>query len=259
VLEACDTLDGVKDGVLEDPTRCNFDPKILECRDTDDETCLTSAQVRAVEKIYGGAKNPRTGQEIFPGLEPGSELGWAGLAGPEPFSIPLDHFKYVVFKNPSWDWRTIDFDKDIALSDKMDNGTLAATNPDLKAFVGRGGKLLLYHGWNDQLIAPRNTINYYRSVTDVLGGSSKTMASVRLFMAPGMNHCSGGDGPSTFDMVSAIDQWVEHKKAPEQIAVTHMTNGATDRTRPLCPYPQVAHYKGSGSTEDANNFVCKTP
>jgi feruloyl esterase len=251
VLDACDGLDGVKDGVIEDPTRCRFDPKILECKSDDSATCLTPSQVEAARKIYGPSKNPRTGQEIFPGLEPGSELGWGGLAGPQTFPVSVDHFKYVVFKDPNWDWRTLNFDADMALADRVDNGLLSAMDPDLRAFIEHGGKLLMYHGWNDQLIAPQNTINYYRSVPETL------RSSVRLFMVPGMNHCAGGDGTSTFDAVSTLEQWVEQKHAPEQILASHMTNGTVDRTRPLCPYPQVARYKGSGSTNEAANFVCK--
>lgn len=205
--------------------------------------------------VENGAKHVRHRDVFFEGKVTSTLQISRSAAGQEHGQLVV----IVDFKNPAWDWRTIDFDKDIALSDKMDNGTLAATDPDLKTFVGRGGKLLLYHGWNDQLIAPRNTINYYRSVTDVLGGSAQTSASVRLFMVPGMNHCGGGDGPSTFDMVRTIDQWVAHRNAPERIAAAHLTNGATDRTRPLCPYPQVAQYRGTGTTDDATNFVCKAP
>jgi len=251
VLEACDAMDGVKDGVIEDPARCRFDPKILECKTDDSAACLTPPQVEAVRKIYGPSKNPRTGQEIFPGLAPGSELGWSGLAGPQAFPIAADHFKYVVFKDPAWDWRTLNFDTDVALADKTDDGMLNATDPDLKAFIAHGGKLLMYHGWTDQLIPPQNSINYYRSVPETL------KSSVRLFMVPGMNHCAGGEGTSNFDAVGAMEQWVEQKKAPERIAASHIANGAIDRTRPLCPYPQVAQYKGSGSTNEAANFVCK--
>jgi feruloyl esterase len=251
VLEACDALDGVKDSVLEDPRKCHFDPKTIHC--------LTAPQVETARKIYSPAKNPRTGQEIFPAMEPGSELGWAALAGAQPFSIPVDHFKYVVFKDPNYDWRTLNFDSDVTLADKIDNGTINATDPNLKAFVGHGGKLLLYHGWNDQLIAPRNAVNYYQSVLDTMGGASKITDSVRLFMIPGMNHCSGGDGPGVFDTVNVIEKWVEQGQAPDQIVASHLTSGAVDRTRPLCAYPMVAQYKGSGSTDEAANFVCKLP
>ena len=196
VLDACDALDGVKDGVLEDPTRCHFDPKVLECKGDDASTCLTAPQVEAARKIYAPATNPRTGKEIFPGIAPGSELGWAALAGgPEPF-VTTDHFKYVVFKDPKWDWRTLNFDSDVDLADKLDNGTINAIDPNLKEFVGHGGKLLMYHGWSDPLIAPQNSVNYYKSVVAAMGGAGKTEGSVRLFMAPGMGHCGGGDGPN---------------------------------------------------------------
>jgi feruloyl esterase len=258
VLAACDGLDGVKDGVLGDPMRCHFDPRVLQCNGDDTSTCLTAPQVGAARKIYGPAKNPRTGAEIFPGLELGSEMGWAALAGgPAPFSAAVDHFKYVVFKNPDWDYKTLDFDKDVALADKTDNGAINAIDPNLKAFFGHGGKLLLYHGWTDQLIPPRNSINYYTSVAHTLGGTSTVADSMRLFMVPGMNHCTGGDGTDSFDGLTALEQWVEQKKAPEQVLASHLTNGVADRTRPLCPYPMVASYKGAGSTDDAANFACK--
>jgi feruloyl esterase len=259
VLEACDALDGIKDGVLDDPRKCHFDPKVIQCQGDDTSNCLTPPQVETARKIYTPAKNPRTGQEIFPAMEPGSELGWAGLAGAQPFSIPVDHFKYVVFKDPNYDWRTLNFDSDVALADKIDNGTINAIDPNLKPFVGHGGKLLLYHGWNDQLIAPRNAVNYYQSVLDTMGGASKVADSVRLFMVPGMNHCQGGDGPGVFDTVSVMEKWVEQGQPPDQIVASHVSSGAVDRTRPLCAYPKVAQYKGSGSTDDAADFVCKLP
>ena len=260
VVEACDALDGVKDGVLENPKRCPFDPKVVQCKGADGPDCLTAAQVEAAKKIYSGPKNPRTGEQIFPGLEPGSENGWNFFArGAEP-PIVASHFKYVVFHDPKWDYRTLNFDSDVALADKLDNGVLTATNPNLKEFFAQGGKLLLYHGWNDEGIAPQNTINYYESVVDATGGLSNVQNSMRLFMAPGMNHCYGGDGPFDFDTAAALEQWVEKGKTPDRIVAGHFPPGAQsgkpDRTRPLCPYPQLAKYKGSGSTDDATNFVC---
>ena len=260
VLDACDTLDGVKDGVLEDPTRCRFDPKVLQCKNADGPDCLTAAQVEAARKIYAGPKNLRTGDQIFPGLEPGSERGWHFFAaGPEP-PIVASHFKYLVFKNPNWDFRTLNFDSDVALADKLDNGLISATDPNLKEFFAQGGKLILYHGWNDAGIAPQNTVNYYNSVVATMGGPDKVQNSIRLFMAPGMDHCFGGDGPFAFDTISTLEQWVEKGKAPDRIIAAHFPasapSGKPDRTRPLCPYPQVAKYKGSGSTDDAANFVC---
>jgi feruloyl esterase len=165
VLQACDARDGVPDGVVDDPTRCRFDPEILRCGDADAPTCLTAPQVEAARKIYAGPKNPRTLQQIAPGLEPGSELRWAVLAaGPNAHPIGNTYFKFVVFKDTDWDFRTLDFDRDVALVDQLDDGLLAATDPDLTEFATRGGKLMLIHGWSDPLIGPRYSINYYESV-----------------------------------------------------------------------------------------------
>jgi feruloyl esterase len=261
VLDACDALDGLKDGLIADPTRCRFDPRALQCRVQDNGTgCLTAAQVDAVRKIYGGPKHPETGEPIFPGLEPGSELGWVELAGgPNLGTSADDHFRYVVFRNPRWDFRTFAFDKDVALADEIDGGLINATDPNLEAFVARGGKLLLYHGWSDPLIAPRSTVEYYTSVVSALGGPAKAETSVRLFMASGMGHCTGGEGPSRFDMLSSLEQWVERGAAPERIVASQLRNDVVVRTRPLCPYPKVAKYSGSGSAADAANFVCMLP
>jgi feruloyl esterase len=255
VLDACDSIDGVKDGVLEDPRRCQFDPRDQQCKDGGDgSTCLTAPQVEAVRKIYAGVNTPRTGQQLYPGLEPGSELGWAFLAM---FKNPgIEHFKYLVFKNPDWNYRTLRLDADIVLANKLDKNTINAIDPNLKKFVQRGGKLLLYHGWNDQALAPRNTVNYYNSVLSAMGGAAKVYGSVRLFMAPGMTHCGGGEGPNDFDAVGAMEQWVEKGNAPDRIIAAHHRAGQTDRTRPLCPYPQIAEYTGTGNINDAANFVC---
>ena len=255
-LDACDALDGVKDRVIDDPTRCRFDPKAIQCTGADAATCLTAPQVDAARKIYAPATNSK-GAVLFPGLEPGSEPGWSGLAGSAPLSIAATYFKYPVFKNPDWDFKTLDFDKDVDMIDKQDGGLLNATDPNLRPFFSRGGKLLMYHGWTDQLIAPRNSINYYTSVVKAIGGVDKATESIRLFMVPGMAHCAGGDGTSTFDSMAAIEQWVEQKKAPAQIQASHMSNGVADRTRPLCLYPAVAVYRGSGDTNDAANFTCR--
>jgi feruloyl esterase len=257
VLDACDGRDGVKDGVLENPASCSFDPKVLQCGGSDALSCLTAPQVDAARKIYGPARNLRSGDELFPGLEPGSEMEWADVAGgPGPLAPSVGHFKYVVFKDPNWDFRTFDFDRDVTLTDSSEVGTLNAIDSNLKPFFGRGGKLLMYHGWNDQAIAPRNSINYFSSVVNTLGGEEQAVNSIRLFMVPGMNHCSGGNGTSVFDRVAVLDQWVEHNTPPQQIPASHVTDGKIDRTRPLCPYPQVARYKGTGSTNEAANFAC---
>ena len=255
-LDACDATDGVTDGLITDPRACAFDPKVLQCAGSDSPTCLTAAQVDSATKIYAGPRNPRTGEQVFPGLEPGSELGWGVLAGPEPLPFGIDTYKYVVFGNADWDWRTLNFDGDIARADTVDGGTNNAINPNLAPFFARGGKLLLYHGWNDEHIAPRNTINYYESVVTALGGADKVDTSARLFMMPGMAHCRGGEGPDTFDRLDTIVQWVEHGRAPERIVASQSVDGAVKRTRPLCPYPQVAKYAGTGSVDDAANFAC---
>lgn len=258
VLDACDANDGLKDGLIEEPTRCHFDPKVLLCKGGDDASCLTAAQVEGVRKIYTAATNPRTGQLLFPSLPMGTELGWAILGkGPEPSDVMLDHYKYVVFKDPNWDWRTFNFDSDINRSEQPDNTVMNSTDPNLKTFFGHQGKLLLYHGWSDPNISALSTIQYYNSVVDTMGGAAKTSDNIRLFLVPGMGHCGGGEGPNVFDKVDAMEQWVEQAKAPEQMIASHSTAGKVDRTRPLCPYPQIAQYKGSGSIDDAKNFVCK--
>ena len=260
VLNACDAIDGLKDGLIDDPTRCHFEPTVLECKNGDGLACLTAPQVEAPRKIMSPAISPRTGAEIFPRTEPGSELDWGFQAGgPEPPSLAIDHFKYVVFEDPNWDWRALNFDTDVVLGDEIDSGTTSAINPNLKAFASHGGKLLMYHGWSDRQVPPRASINYYKSVMDTMSGATNTLDWLRLFMAPGMGHCRGGQGPNTFDAVGALEDWVENGKTPDQIIASHATDGKVDRTRPLCPYPQVARYKGTGSMDDAANFVCKMP
>jgi feruloyl esterase len=259
-VDACDALDGVKDGVIDDPTKCHFDPAVLLCEGSETENCLTAAQVEAARKVYGPFINPRTHEEIYPGLEPGSELGWVAFTGPGPFPISNDYFRYVVHGNPDWDFRGFDAGQDIAQAEKLDgDNVLKAVDPDLGKFVSHGGKLILYHGWSDNLIAPLNSVHYYESVVAKLGGRKRTEESVRLFMAPGMGHCGGGDGPNSFDMIPALEQWVEQAEAPMSVWASRRTGGQVNSTRPLCPYPQAAKYKGSGSTDDAANFVCVQP
>ena len=259
VLDTCDTRDGIKDGVIDDPASCHFDPNVLLCKNSARTACLTAPQVQAVVKIYTGPKNPRTGEQVFPGLAPGSELGWGVFGGifPEP-PIVASYFKYLVFNDAVWDFRKLNFDGDIAQADKLDGGTISATDPNLKEFFAHGGKLILYHGWSDQMIAPENTINYYNSVNRVGGGESQQ--SIRLFMAPGMGHCSGGDGPNSFDRIKGLEDWVERDEAPEMIIAAHFSRDPTmhgpDRTRPLCAYPKKAKYKGVGSTDEASSFFC---
>ena len=259
VLRACDALDGVTDGVLEDPRQCRFDPAALACTGADASECLTTAQVAALRKIYEGPKNPRTREQIFPGLERGSEARLVFLASfPGPIGVYDAHFKFVVFADSQWSYKRLDFDADVARANRMDNNTINATDPDLRPFVRRGGKLLLYHGWNDAIIAPGSTIKYYDQVRRTLG-PAQTDKSVRLFMAPGMAHCDGGEGPSEFDALAALEGWVEHGIGPEKITASQSKEGRVVRTRPLCVYPRRAKYVGAGSTDEAKNFRCVAP
>jgi len=260
VLAACDALDGLKDGLIDDPTRCRFDPHVLACKGADGPDCLTSKQVQSVATILGPARSPLTGLEIFPGYQPGTELQWGRLiGGAEPYDTALDQFKYTVFNDPKWDWRTFDVDRDLAKAEQALKGLLTAIDPNsISAFVGRGGKLLMYHGWSDQDIAPLASVNFYKSIVSVVG-DAKASASLRLFMVPGMGHCGGGEGPNTFDMMPSLEQWVENGQAPARVIASHSTNGTVDRTRPLCAYPQVARHSGAGSTDEAANFTCRLP
>jgi len=258
VLAACDARDGVKDGVLENPPACDFEPRALLCKGDDGPGCLTAPQLEVARRIYGPAIST-SGRQIFPGLLPGSELGWAGMAGGRLLALRGAGFRYVWFQNPDWDYRTLNLDGDIDRADKVDHGTIDAIDPDLRPFFGHRGKLLHYHGWSDQQISPMNSVNYYTSVLEAMGGASKVRDSYRLFMVPGMGHCGGGEGTDDFDAIGALERWVEDGKAPDQIIAARIRDGKVQRTRPLCPYPQVATYKGSGSTDDAQNFVCQAP
>jgi feruloyl esterase len=258
VMAQCDAADGVKDGVLEDPRTCKFDPAVLECKRDESASCLTKPQIEGLRKVYDGAKNPRTGAQVFPGTMRGGEAGWGfWIAGtgvpPRNFQhgIMAATFKYLVFDDPNWDWKTFDFDKDVAYADGKIGAIINQINPDLSAFKRHGGKLLQYHGWNDPAISPLNSIDYFESVQKKMGS---TADFYRLFMVPGMEHCVGGPGPSDFNHMAVIVDWVEKGKAPDSI----IAKGAS-RTRPLCPYPQIAKYKGRGSTDDAQNFVCAAP
>ena len=255
VLAACDGLDQVKDGLLTDPRKCHFDPSTLVCKGPDGPNCLTAAQVETVKTAYATAKT-RAGQTIYPGWPLGGELGWTRLTGPEPLGISRNAFTYVAHADAHWDWRTFDLDRDTALIDEK-AGFLNAVSPDLAAFKARGGKLLQYHGWNDQLISAENSVNYYSSVLGRMG--SKEDDWYRLFMVPGMMHCGGGPGPNQFNAMGALERWRESGVAPDQITAHHVENNRVTMTRPLCPYPQVATYKGTGSTNDDANFACKAP
>jgi feruloyl esterase len=262
VVAACDRADGVTDGVLEDPERCTFDPAAAQCSaGAKPESCLTTAQVEAARRVYGGVKDPRSGARLYPGLARGSEPFWPNRDPNNPFPIPVSHYKWLVFGDPNWDWKTFDLShpadyEAFVRSEAKLAPILNATNPNLRAFQQRGGKLLQYHGWSDQLISAQNSIDYYESVRSEMGRTSNVEDFYRLFMAPGMAHCGGGPGPNSFDMLTVLEDWVEKGVVPEQIIATHSMNGVVDRSRPLCPYPKVAVYKGKGDTNDAANFAC---
>jgi Tannase and feruloyl esterase len=257
-IAACDAADGLKDGLISDPMSCKFDPAVLLCQSGDTADCLTQAQVDAARKVYGPGRNPRTGRELFPTFAPGSELGWAVMgAGPDPYAPTFDQARYVVYADPKWDWRAFDFDKDIDRFMRAEYLIMNATDPHIEKFTAHG-KLLMYHGWADQNVSPYMTVQYFERVKEALGPQA-TADTVRLFMAPGMAHCAGGEGPNTFEKIGTLDRWVETGKAPENIVASHATGGKVDRMRPLCPYPQTAVYSGSGSIDDATNFTCKLP
>ena len=257
VVQACDALDGLKDGLIEDPARCTFDPAVLQCKGSDGTACLTAPQVETARLMYSTAVNPKSKRGIT-GLAPGSELGWTPMGWTASArATGLDQFRFIVFNDPVWDVQKFDFDSDIVRAEEIDAGTINALEPDLKPFIDRGGKLIQYHGWSDPQISPGSSTQYYTRVRDALGGAGRIANAYRLFMAPGMAHCGGGEGPNAFDMVTALEQWVEHGKAPDQIVASHSTGGVVDRTRPLCPYPQAAVYKGTGSPDDAASFACR--
>ncbi|HYR88279.1 MAG TPA: tannase/feruloyl esterase family alpha/beta hydrolase [Terriglobia bacterium] len=257
VLQACDARDGVKDGLLNDPRSCKFDPATLLCKGADAESCLTAAQLESVKRVYAPAKL-KTGELVFPGKEPGSETGWQVIAGTanQPPGVSIGSFQ-VAYDTAQWDWRGFDLDRDLKIVDEKVGTIINAVNPDLSAFKARGGKLLLYHGWNDTAISPGNTINYYSTVLSKMGAKQDNW--IRLFMAPGVAHCGNGPGPNQFNFMAALERWRESGIAPESITAYHVTNNKVDMTRPLCVYPELAQYKGTGSTSDASSFICKAP
>jgi len=278
-IAACDDKDGVKDGVIDSPDRCSFKPSSMLCKDADSDTCLTQPQVKAVEVLLGGLRTSKG--VVFPGYVVGGMPGNGGWAtwifgGTRGGSLMLafgnGYFKNMLFQDANWDYKSFQADRDIKIADDKTAQILNATDPDLTKFRARGGKLIMYHGWSDPGISPLSTVEYFKSVQAKMG-ASQADGFVRLFMAPGMQHCAGGPGPNNFgqggvaegdpqrNIARAMEHWVEDGASPAQIVATKFKGdnpaNAVERTRPLCPYPQVATYKGSGSTDDAANFVCK--
>jgi len=277
VMEKCDAIDGLKDGLIDDPRKCAFDPSrdVPACRaGSDGPACLTPAQAAAIAKIYSGPVS--NGKPYFPGFMPGSEAvmdlfgggrgsGWMNVIvssrpdiKPADFSLAENTMQYLVHNppKPDYDYKKFDFDRDIVLL--KDWGKLAdANNPDLSAFRKRGGKLLMTYGWADAILQPMMGVNYYEKAVAANGPGTEEF--FRLFMVPGMAHCSGGTGPDQHDPMTAIIDWVEKGKAPESMQARRVVNNKIVRTRPLCPYPQVARYSGQGSIDDAANFRCVAP
>lgn len=279
-VAACDGIDGLVDGLIDDPRRCNFDPAVLQCKGAEAADCLTAAQADSVRKNYAGLKNPRTGQRLYPGVERGGEALWTFFLPPTPGGLGLAFYRYLIFENPSWDMNTLDYDHDVALGDAKMGPIINSTNPDLRDFRALGGKFIMYHGWADQAINPRNSIDYLKSVSDSFArdggdegkgsrkGEGEVSSFIRLFMVPSMPHCSGGPGVNTFDALTALERWVEEGVAPASITASNaglgigtnvMSAAPGTLTRPLCPYPQVARWTGKGSTSVAANFRCAAP
>ena len=260
-LDACDALDGLKDGIIGDVQRCKFDPAVTLCKAGGASNCLTAPQVEAATKIYAGPHNPRTGDEVYSPLYPGSELGWAQLAGGDtPLGIPIEFFKFYVFRDAAWDYKTrpLNFDSDVTLSNRPEIQPVNAVDPDLGKFFARGGTLLLVDGWADTAVPPKVAINYYNAVVKKLG-AKKVKESMRFFMVPGTGHGPGTTGAENFnfDALGLIEQWKENGKAPDQLVVSHFKDGKEIGTRLVCQFPHIAIYKGSGNVEDSTSYSCK--
>lgn len=281
IVAACDASDGVTDGIVSEPRNCKFDPAVLLCKNGDAADCLTKGQIETINMIHSDTKLPNG--EKSPGFPLAHESGasgwplwisgskdpakqadgsvWFDEAGsPTGFRFADGFFRYMAFEkdDPNYDWRKFDIKSDMPKI-KVISEILSPTDADLAKFGASGKKLLMYHGWSDPAISTYGTIDYYNKVVKTVGGKQKADDFVRLFLAPGMHHCRGGPGPDTFDTLTALEQWVEKGTAPAQLIAAHMTNGKADRTRPLCPEPQVARYTGSGSTDAAENFKCEAP
>jgi feruloyl esterase len=271
VIAACDQNDGINDGLIEDPRTCTFDTSALQCGSNQSPgRCLTKGQVEAARRIYAGLKHPATGAQLFPGSERGSEVFWATLIpGSSPHPVSISYLRYLIFEDPAWDWKTFDLgrtaDYEAFRRSESRLARLNATEPDLRAFRQLGGKILHWQGWSDERIPPQSSIDYYENVLAFFSRGRDQGATLRdvqdfyrLFMAPGTAHARGiGSGPNTFDMQPALEQWVEHGIPPDTVVATHSANGVVDRSHPLCPYPNIAVYKGTGDAKDASSFACR--
>jgi feruloyl esterase len=265
-LDACDGNDGLVDGIIVDPPSCDFDPASIRCHGPDEASCLTDAQADTVRKIYEGAKF-NDGTPIYSGFERGSELTWAFMIEKEPFSVNLNYFKGLVFEDPDWDFRTFDVDRDTRLGIEKTGKAVDGINPNLKPFRDAGGKIMMVSSWNSLALPPRSYVEYYKDVAKTMGGYRKTQDFARLFTVPASDGCPAFGNPQGFKTFDALVDWVENDKAPDRIIYPHTTGGGmmsrgpaeVYRTRPVCPYPEQARYKGSGDVNDAANFECVDP
>ena len=281
VNAACDELDGIRDGMINDPRQCKFDPATIECKAGEEsDKCLTPAQVVSLKKIYVGPHDSH-GHEVFPGYPPGAEVGEGGwgvwITGPAPLKslmafFGLGFYSNMVYDKSDWDYKTFTLEAGLKAAQEKTASALDAVDANLTPFKARGGKLVLYHGWNDPAIPAISTVHYYESVIAKMGVHDAD-SFVRLYMVPGMQHCVGGPGADSFGQVgnlnfddpqhsvdAVLEQWVEKGMAPSTIIASK--NEGDDKqhakmTRPLCTYPQTGKYKGSGDTNDATNFVCE--
>ncbi len=266
VMQQCDAIDGLDDGLIDDPRACDVDVASIVpiCTGTDSgDACLTADQAGAVQQVYDGPRDS-SGRQLMSGFMPGSEVAWMGLVVPgdngmaADFNLAQGIMQYMVFQppRPDWDYRTFDFDSDPELLDRWSR-LADATDINLREFRDGGGKLIMTYGWSDQVLQPMMAVDYYEQAVAANGPDGEDF--MRLFMAPGMTHCAGGTGPDQFDSVSAIIDWVERGVAPARIVARKFDDGEVSRSRPLCPYPLVARHDGSGSVDDAANFLCQVP
>jgi feruloyl esterase len=265
-IAACDAIDGVKDGVIEDPDRCHYDPKQLVGTSAGDCGAFTQADADIIRKLWEGPRR-LDGSALWYGQTRGADLSALAAsrgnpAKPQAFAFTNDWLKYWITQNPQFDSTTLTPEAYERYWDQSveEYGVVIGTdNPDLSAFRARGGKVVLWHGGADQLITPDGTIDYYNRVLRQMGGADKTAQFLRFFLAPGVAHCAGGTGPNPYGQLDALLSWVENGKAPATLTAARRDQaGAITRSRPLCQYPLVAKYKGAGSTDDAANFTCST-
>lgn len=262
VLNQCGGAAAATDGFLMNPQACAFDPRSMQCAEGQSgDACLSAAQVGVVSAIYTGLRSPTTGVSMWPGFPVGSEQpvsggGWAqhGTSGGQPFNTASLFFRIGVLEQPSFDLKLMDFHQTVQRADQLFGDVINSISTDIRPFTGRGGKLLMYHGWVDPLIAPQNSINYYETLVAQAQSRGQVEESTRLFMVPGMGHCSGGPGATAFDSLDVLDAWVERGQAPARIEARSTTTPIF--SRPLCPYPQTAEYAGTGERTLASNWRC---